>query len=336
MSLFKNRLRSRGPASRRAEFLPASRSGPVRDGARTGFVQRLPFWLAVVVFPGDYTAAQALPSVPAVRAMGARSEHPTALLARLGMDERLLATIQNRQPLLASERECFYAMLAAAGRAKPYELEAQAVARLKKIVEAHSQREDGDAHYDQEREVARARQDRFDVAPFFNDPGSQTGRLLMIEGDARRATEIRVENPDIIQRFKIRRYYEITIFTDDSQGNPLIGCVLNVPRGMPLGEDIFARVRLAGFFMKSWAYPRGGGDLAEAEKQLAPLILGREARWLLPARPAADTVTCAVAIGSVLLVIVGMLWAAWRSGRPSGLARANSRDVAPPDFSGLD
>ena len=236
----------------------------------------------------------------------------TATLKQLGMDMVLLDSIQNRKPLLASERNCFYSMLAAAGSARPYELETAAIADLK-----------------------RSERKQFNVAPLFNDPASYAGSLVMIEGDARRAIEIHVDNPEIVRRFNIRRYYEIAIFTDDSQGNPLICCVLEVPRQMPLGEDIFAQVRVAGFFMKSWAYPRGDANLADAKQQLAPLILGREARLLVPTASIADSAVNVLIVGGVLVAVAGILWAAWRTGRPSTIAGDDRQQVS-PDFSGLD
>ena len=240
------------------------------------------------------------------------SQSSTAALRQLGMDMQLLDSIENRRPLLASERDCFYALFAAAGRAKPYELETAALSDLK-----------------------RTERIQFDVAPLFNSPASQAGRLVTIEGDARRAIEIRVDNSEIVRRFNIRRYYEIAIFTDDSQGNPLICCVLEAPKEMPLGEDIFAQVRVAGFFMKSWAYPRGDVNSADAKQQLAPLILGREARLLTPAASIADSAVNVLVVGGVLIAIAGILWAAWRAGRPSLLV-GDRQQASPPDFSGLE
>lgn len=243
-------------------------------------------------------------------------------LGKLGMDVELLHTIRNRRPLLAGERECFYSMLAAAGRAKPFELERAAFEelQLQQAIQKYS---------------GQPRRILTDVVPLFNDPDSQAGRLVMIEGDARRAVEIRVDNPEIMQKFNIKKYYEIAVFTDDSQGNPLICCVLHVPADMPLGEDIVAPVRVAGFFFKSWAYPRGNANGTHAQEQLAPLVIGREARLLKQTNSSTDTTIHLLVVGIVLMIGIGIVWAAWRTGRSS---RTDASNLPPPrpDFSGLE
>jgi hypothetical protein len=162
------------------------------------------------------------------------------------------------------------------------------------------------------------------------------GKLVMFEGDARRCVEVRVDDPDVRERFGIERYYEIAMFTDDSQGNPLIFCVLELPKGMPVGEDIHERMRIAGFFLKSWAYPQGaGGKNAEgAKQQLAPLILGRDARRF-ERQASGGVVMGSIVVGAIVLAMSGILWAALRSGKRGRLA-GEAEASQSPDFSALD
>lgn len=259
--------------------------------------------------------------------------HPNTLLGRLGMDEGLFDTVQNRKPLLASEHECFYQLLAAAACTKPHELEADAFAQLKRFAE--------NSPAGEKRSIARARERRYDVVPLFNSPESQTGQLVMFEGDARRAVEIRLDDDDA-KRFGISHYYEVALFTDDSQGNPIIFCVLELPKGMPLGEDILARVRIAGFFMKSWAYPQGsggskaGGKASEVKQQLAPLIIGRDTRLFVPTASAGELIIGTIVVGAIAVAMAAILLAAWRTGRPSRISHSAIPDAAAPDFSSLD
>jgi hypothetical protein len=108
-----------------------------------------------------------------------------------------------------------------------------------------------------------------------------------------------------------------------------------------MGEDIFMRGRVAGFFMKSWAYPRGNGTPAtepnKVKQQLAPLILGREARVFLRQPTWSDRLSGAGAVAAVLLALVGILWGAWYTGRTPRRAAPTGEDTPPaPDFSALD
>ena len=82
------------------------------------------------------------------------------------------------------ERECFYQMLAAVGRAKPGQLLREAEELL-------------DTASDERR---RADDEAFSVVPLFNDVPGQRGRLVVLSGVARRVERIRVEDPDIRRR----------------------------------------------------------------------------------------------------------------------------------------
>ena len=184
--------------------------------------------------------------------------HPPTPLGDSGMDVGLLDDLIDRAGLArvrrraledsddqesrraAREREAFYAMLAAAGRSKPGDLLRQAEELLAEAP----------------KKLKRKDADEFSVEPLFNDAAKQRGRLVVLTGYTRRAIKVRVEDPDVVARFGIKHYYELEMFTADSQQNPITFCVRELPRGMSTSEGSQATedIRVAGFFFKTWAY----------------------------------------------------------------------------------
>jgi hypothetical protein len=250
--------------------------------------------------------------------------YPPTLLGSLGMDVALLDDVVDRTGLGRSrrvdehevlragrEREAFYAMLDAVGRAKPGQLLREADTQLKQADEK-LQRTDDQGN------------PQFSVVPLFMDAAKQRGRLVALSGRARRVVRIRVEDQDIVARFRLDHYYEISFFTDDSEGNPLVCCVRELPQGMPTGDspDYSENIRVAGFFFKLWSYPtpkpedapeipRGGGVF----RQPAPLLIGLQAVWY-PQRPRATSPIAGVIAGGLfLLALLGVWLALWQSGR---------------------
>ena len=182
------------------------------------------------------------------------------LLGRLGVDTGLLDDLVDRKPWQPKERECFYQVLAAVSRMPQGELQHEAVEQLK-----------------------QKKQNRYSVEPLFNQPEEQRGKLVLLTGTARRVLRVIVDDPDIQRRFGIDHYYEVYLFTDDSQGNPIVCCMAHLAEGMQTGEgpNFAEPVRVAGFFLKTWAYPLSKAakktDEDRAIMQLAPLVVGREA-----------------------------------------------------------
>lgn len=239
------------------------------------------------------------------------------LLGRLGMDVGLMDDLADRRPIRGEERECFYQALAAVGRAREGELRKAAAARL-----------------------ARQGADRDSVAPLFNDPADQRGKLVMLSGTARRVLKIRVDDPDVRRRFGIDHYYEIYLYTDDSQGNPVVFCTRHLPKDMPTGEgpNYGEAASVAGFFLKSWAYPSGqtyqpDEDGRPGAFQLAPLLVGRDVAWR-PTNPPNRSPFWGAAIGIAFVLVLFAIWF-WllRAGRASrtGPRRAPGLSEIPND-----
>jgi hypothetical protein len=186
-------------------------------------------------------------------------------------------------------RECFYQLLAAVGRAAPGKL----------LEEAKHQ-------------LATEGQAFTSVVPLFNEAEKNRGRLVLLRGTAREVLRVDVPDRDIRARFGITYYYQIHLFTEDSQGNPLVVCVREVPSKMPTGSGptYGEMVTVAGFFFNTWAYrrqPDEGANSKEPVWQLAPLIIGREVVWHPRETPSPGPWILLIAAG-VFLILLGTIW----------------------------
>jgi len=250
--------------------------------------------------------------------------YPPSLLAKLGMDVALLDDVVDRTGLgygsrldesevsrAAREREAFYAMLDAVARAKPGQLLREADEQLKQA-DAKLKRTD------------RQGNEYYSVVPLFMEPQGQRGRLVALSGWTRRVVPIRVEDPDVVARFGIDHYYEISLFTDDSEDNPVVFCVRDLPYGMPTGDGsgYVEQVRVAGFFFKLWSYHVApSGEVPENDRsrggfrQPAPLLIGLQPVWYPPEPLHVSPVAGAIAGGLFLLALLGVWLALWQSGR---------------------
>ncbi|MGD9722839.1 MAG: hypothetical protein AB7O59_16005 [Pirellulales bacterium] len=247
--------------------------------------------------------------------------YPDNVLGKLGMDFGLFDDVRDRAGL--DERETFYQLLAAVRRAGAGALEREARAELNRQTEQWRRDVENPAADAAARTAARRGLDRAadyssDVVPLFNDPAAMRGQLVTLRGEALRAIEVRVDDPDIVSRFDIRRYYEVEILTEDSQNNPLVCVVAHLPPGMPLGNNINVAVRVTGFFLKSWGFRPGMSDAAASaagRRQLAPLLVADTVKVLSePAAPGASSTMVAV-LAAALAVAALILWWIWRGDR---------------------
>jgi len=231
--------------------------------------------------------------------------YPHTLLGDLGMDVGLLDEALDRKDLLEKDRECFYQLLWAAGRTQPGQLLREAKQRLREAPE-NLKRPDGRG---------------FSVVPLFNEAAGQRGRLVVLTGMARSVVKIRVDDEDIRARFGIDHYYNVFFTNDESNGNPLVFCLRELPEGMPPISDPGSaeRVQVAGFFMKTWAYPVQVPDEKTGElkhqNQLAPLLIGRDMVWLQDTSSRSNVVAGAIAGGLFVLALLGVWIALWQYGR---------------------
>jgi hypothetical protein len=255
-----------------------------------------------------------------------------SVLGSLGMDVGLLDAVQQRQPIRAGERDAFYAMLAAAKQIGTQQLIRLARGHLPAVRAAWTDTAESLAASSIAAEqnqlmlarevVARADEGKYSVAPLFNQPAEQVGEVVLLDGLARRAVRVDVGTlPDgrpsnVARRFGIDHYYEMEIFTDDSQNNPIVFCATELPAGFPMGESIHEQVRVAGFFFKSWSYesrraaqPEAVGQAKSAAeaRQFAPLVIGRGPVWIQPAATADPNYT-AYALAAFFACALAGVW----------------------------
>jgi hypothetical protein len=275
--------------------------------------------------------------------------HGAALLGAAGMDIGLLDEVVNHQTIRAQEREAFFQMVDAVGQMDVRQLIRSAQENISAVRQAWAgELEAADL---QRRRLAQsvvelADDGRYSVAPLFLAADSQVGRLVAFDGMARRAARIEVgvspegEPSDIVRRFGIDHYYELELFTDDSQNLPVVFCARELPLGFPTGNDIRQPVRVAGFFFKSWRYqPLGAGASAEAAAGqaaqpplIAPLLIG-PAPLPLPVEQGRAAVVSWIGGGLFLLALAGIWVVAWsyaRGDRKSRLSTAAGRYSLPP------
>jgi hypothetical protein len=223
---------------------------------------------------------------------GIQLQFGKAALGSLGMDVGLLDLIQSHGRIRAEEREAFYQLLDAVDHADEQRLIQHARQNLR-LVRRDAEYQLPTATTAEQKVLLkevmrRAQAGSYSVAPLFNDADRQVGRLFVFDGVARRVARVEVgmtsegKPSDVHRRFGIDHYYEIEIFTDDSQNYPLVFCVRELPAGFPTGGDINVPVRIAGFFFKDWLYRARGsaqvesGTMEPGERpQYAPLLIGK-------------------------------------------------------------
>jgi hypothetical protein len=209
-----------------------------------------------------------------------------SLLGSVAIDVGQLDQVQSRGKIRPQERDIFYDLLSKVRNIEVADLVRIANNNLP-LVEKQW-RVEIQGNDDARRRalalevVRRADQGRYSVAMLFNDPEPQIGRLFVFDGLARRA--IRVEVPkDVAEHYLFDHYYELEVFTDDSQNYPIIFCAHELPKDFPVGSNIHVPVRVAGFFFKNWLYNTTGrpqeaeamGDgPAGSRAQFAPLLIG--------------------------------------------------------------
>jgi type II secretory pathway pseudopilin PulG len=225
--------------------------------------------------------------------------YPDTPVGRLGMDVALFDDVRDYSTDLKAEREAFYQLLAAMKRAD-----------LGKLLDATMQ--------------------EYSAVPLFNDPKSMRGTLIALQGKARRAVEVLVKDADIRSRFGIDRFYEVEIFTRDSQSNPIIFNLTQLPAGFPVGDDISVDVRIPGVYLTGFVYNRDA-TIEERERnekpkmQKAPLLIGKSLERIdyNAGTGPAEWIFGAIVIGIVAALGLG----AWVWSRNQGTARRVRQEV---------
>ena len=248
------------------------------------------------------------------------------LLARHGMDVALLDEVRHGEPFVppsvSREGEAFYATLQAACGMRQTEIQVGAEQAVADSLEAWrgelGQRSRRGAIAAQVAEAAD--EGRSAVAPLFLQPGQETGKLVSLAGVARRAVHVSTRQPgngvpgarDDFSCRGVDGYYEVELYTPDSQNLPVVCCLLDLPKGFPLGDRIREPARVSGFFFKSWRF-RSRGELGpdgRGGRLPPPVVIGKTLRWQKPAEtgPSRGSIVFGIGVLGVLIaVLIGWL-----------------------------
>jgi hypothetical protein len=221
---------------------------------------------------------------------------PPTPLGALGMDYGLFDFVVDGQKLVAGDTEAFYAIIAAVGRATMAG-------------------------------IASAAGPPGDIVPLIN-PGSgwfaqHRGEPVTVAGVARRATRIEIDDPLRQRQLGTDHYWELFVFVPTplikvndrlQEDFPVVCCVRSLPPGMPSGQQMGERVRVAGFAFKRYGYPlpdvrisSSQGDREQKDqRQETALVIGRQPVWL----PAAKATREVDALGWAFLGMAGLIGAA--------------------------
>jgi len=107
---------------------------------------------------------------------------------------------------------------------------------------------------------------------FMHDTDEQRGRLVSFDLNVRRILAYDAPKNSV----GVKKVYEIWGFTTESKA--WLYCVLtpHLPPGMPIGPDVYEKVKFSGYFLKLQGYEAAGAG--PNDKPLAaPLLIGRVA-----------------------------------------------------------
>ena len=113
------------------------------------------------------------------------------------------------------------------------------------------------------------------VTDLFNRPQETRGRSVLLCGTAKRIVPTPVTDSEVQSLFGIDHYYQIYIFTEQSQGNPIVVCVRSLPEGLSAGDaaDFSEQITVAAVPYKLWVYETPTGQ------HYAPILVGGLPTW---------------------------------------------------------
>ncbi|MEO1497243.1 MAG: hypothetical protein AAFV43_08850 [Planctomycetota bacterium] len=259
-----------------------------------------------------------------------------AMLDQLGVSLESLDSVRDRARFVRADRAPFYAVLDAVGRTPATQLSRLAKTGLDDFVARLGSPADESVRARQvAREVLRrGEENAYSVAPLFDPAHSLHGELMVFDAVVRRAVWVEAD-----ETAPVRGYYELHAFPPDSQNLPLVFCMRRLPTGFPVGDSVRQPARLAGFFLKQWAYSTRRIDAdnpGKDRRQFAPLFVGSAPQPLAAPSPADGRPGWLVgaAGGSLLGLTAVALLLAWRGDRryeAATLARFRRLAAAPND-----
>lgn len=235
--------------------------------------------------------------------------YPDTPLGRIGMDYGLFDTVVDGTKLGAGDAAAFYAVLGAAGRTG-------------------------------RKAIAEAAGGLTDVLPLI-DPGrgwfpARRGDPVVIDGVAMRAMKVSIDEPYLRKAVGADHYWEVFVFVEtpllEVNGRkqtsfPIVCCMRELPPGMPSGERINERVRVAGFGFKRYAYtfeelrPDETGRVPEElGRRQTTLLIGPQPAWSPPPTEAATQpiwviAAIAAAVALAAMLGLGLIYGNWSLNR---------------------
>ena len=140
----------------------------------------------------------------------------------------------------------------------------------------------------------------FNVTDLFNRPHEMRGKPVLLRGTAKRIVPTPVTDSEVQSLFGIDCYYQIYLFTDQSQGHPLVVCVRSLPEGMPAGDagDFSETITVAAILYKLWIYETPEGP------HYAPVLVGRSPVW----HPHSQPLPSVTAFSLTLFFTLVLIW----------------------------
>jgi hypothetical protein len=166
-------------------------------------------------------------------------------------------------------------------------------------------------------------------ADMYFDPFAWQGQPVTFHGRVRRIDESVEEDNE----YGLERLYQVQIFPDDSQNNPVIAFCIELPKGIKPGTQNIDDASVTGYFFKWYGYQ------AEKDNRYAPLILAQRLEIEEPAEERDDRISLTTAVGLIaaILFLAGISVLFTNRDRRIRREREASRlENEPPDFSQLD
>ena len=128
------------------------------------------------------------------------------------------------------------------------------------------------------------------------------GQLVTLRGRVRRLISYPAgQNP-----YGLDTLYEAWLYTDDSQGHPVVIVCSTIPEDIPRGAEVLIDfVSVTGYLFKMYAYE------AQDEPLYAPLILAQRLEWRGPRSSSAPRIPTSVAYGGTAVGGLTIVFIAW-------------------------
>ncbi len=239
---------------------------PRADGGKPELDETVHFDAVFLKRAGDVAGTATHRPVLATRRL---AWYPKTLLGEAGFDVASLEEVAPEGKIVTSDAPAFHGLLSAMRKLSPAELQSAAMDTL-------SHRE--------VRGTSLEETSRRLMVGFMADARSWRGEIVQLQGIARRALKIHVDDPELINKYGTREYFEVDVFVEGPfrlpgfdevvARYPVTFCTSELPAGIPEGDRLSIPVQLSGVYLKNWRYTSAKFVAAEAGQQRAPLIIG--------------------------------------------------------------